>query len=655
MQRNDNEITINPTKMTPEQNKWLWLLFQQATKSTPKRKVFNKSVKYTVDINSDNSATPGYRTIILTHVIVRRSYINSRGKNEYKYTVLCTQLLGSGGFAEVYKVAITLKPTLSGYLESSHTKSRAIKIVDMSKYSNRDAITLLKREASFGARLNHLSSKRVTFDKSSKQAFFVMRLVNGEEFFDYFTHPGNKITTNQRIQFSYQLTDVLSEQAHDYDIVHCDYSFSNVMFDEAKRVFNIIDLGLALPEGFHDGSIVGQLAYMAPEAFDPRVPVSKMRDYYSLGLVLCSVWLGQQRPVSNALLVQIKTSQGIELAKLASENQLNTQTLLSLQQAKVVIELMQRLLVIEPKNRAPLDQISLGFRELEIEYNMFAAEYMTAVRQGYQARVALRAVAKQKINPLERNALADVLAAQLDQLPSTLSQGAVEYFITTLGINALEKNTTKEQIQDTVTKIFNTYDVHYAAVSAYANFLKQLNNVLSKFSQQQEAYHKTLLPFSERLDELDSLLCKMNKAKHRNTLDTYYYLAEKLVNGLAQVKFKYEADIINTRLPLWSAYSVLLTRLNELQVVMPQGFFNIILEHIDALLTPEYLATHADKTNTEDLVALNGIITTVETNPKNDLAPTVTVLLQQGIFSQNAASKLKTLFKLDEQVNGLKP
>jgi serine/threonine-protein kinase len=84
--------------------------------------------------------------------------------------------------------------------------------------------------------------------------------------------------------------------AHAKGILHRDLKPANVMIDSRGEA-RIMDFGLALTTGEHDGTISGTPAYMAPELFDNEPP-SVQSDLYALGLVMYELFTG--RRVHNA-------------------------------------------------------------------------------------------------------------------------------------------------------------------------------------------------------------------------------------------------------------------------------------------------------------------------------------------------------------------
>lgn len=80
--------------------------------------------------------------------------------------------------------------------------------------------------------------------------------------------------------------------AHAKGILHRDLKPANVMIDSNGDA-RIMDFGLALAAGEHDGTISGTPAYMAPEQISGE-PATVQSDLYALGLVMYELFTGKR-------------------------------------------------------------------------------------------------------------------------------------------------------------------------------------------------------------------------------------------------------------------------------------------------------------------------------------------------------------------------
>lgn len=129
--------------------------------------------------------------------------------------------------------------------------------------------------------------------------FLVMEFLEGETLSDRLSQRGGKLSDQEVATVGWQLADVLAA-AHSKSIVHRDIKPGNIMVvpDPAgpggERI-KILDFGIAkLGSHLHGseelktgtGQILGTVAYMAPEQFNEKTPITGQVDVYALGCVL---------------------------------------------------------------------------------------------------------------------------------------------------------------------------------------------------------------------------------------------------------------------------------------------------------------------------------------------------------------------------------
>lgn len=197
------------------------------------------------------------------------------------YTIL--QLLGQGGFAEVY---------LGEHL---YLKSQAAIKVLQTRLSSQDDMDSFLREAQTIARLSHPNIIRVLdFGIDGETPYLVMDYApNGTLRQHHPKHTPVALTTV--VPYVKQVADAL-QYAHDEHLIHRDIKPENMLLGRRYEVL-LSDFGIALvSQSSHSQrtqDVIGTVAYMSPEQIQgkPR-PAS---DQYSLAIVVYE-WLSGDRP-----------------------------------------------------------------------------------------------------------------------------------------------------------------------------------------------------------------------------------------------------------------------------------------------------------------------------------------------------------------------
>ena len=199
------------------------------------------------------------------------------------------QLLGQGGFAEVYLGEHVYLGTLA-----------AIKVLRTELAS--DEIEHFQKEARTIARLVHPHIVRVLeFGIQNTTPFLVVDYAPNGTLRK--RHPrGTPLPLSTIAGYVRQIADAL-QYAHDQNVIHRDVKPENMLLGRRNEVL-VSDFGIALVTSSHYHStqgvqdIVGTVAYMAPEQIQSQaVPAS---DQYALGVVVYE-WLCGARPFEGSL------------------------------------------------------------------------------------------------------------------------------------------------------------------------------------------------------------------------------------------------------------------------------------------------------------------------------------------------------------------
>lgn len=206
---------------------------------------------------------------------------NLIGKQLGNYTL--TQLLGQGGFAEVYLGEHV-------YLKTS----AAIKVLH-AQLSGQDDTESFQREAQTVARLVHPNIIRVLdFGIAEQVPFLVMDYASKGTLRQRYPR-GTRLPLTTILPYVQQATSAL-QYAHDERLIHRDIKPENMLLGQQGDVL-LSDFGIALvsqsSRNQNTQDVVGTVAYMSPEQIQgkPR-PAS---DQYSLAIVVYE-WLTGERP-----------------------------------------------------------------------------------------------------------------------------------------------------------------------------------------------------------------------------------------------------------------------------------------------------------------------------------------------------------------------
>jgi serine/threonine-protein kinase len=210
-----------------------------------------------------------------------------------RYKILAP--LGAGGMGEVYRA---VDPRLE--------REVALKVLPAETLTDEVARARMLREARMAARLNHPHVCTVhEVGEADGQIYIAMELVEGQSLATIVAD--GPLPVEQAVHLGTQVADALAH-AHERGVVHRDLKSGNVVITPEGRA-KVLDFGLAkqlvgeeLAEATTEfgatltvpGSVVGTLAYMAPEQLRGR-PADVRSDVWALGVVLYEM-LGGRRP-----------------------------------------------------------------------------------------------------------------------------------------------------------------------------------------------------------------------------------------------------------------------------------------------------------------------------------------------------------------------
>jgi serine/threonine-protein kinase len=192
-------------------------------------------------------------------------------------------LLGEGGIGQVHAAYDTVLQ-----------REVAMKSLRPELLSDTNFADRFRAEATSLARLNHPNITTLySLIPDGKNLYMVMELVRGHTLDDILAKRNAPLDVRESLAIISQAADGLA-YAHSMGVIHRDIKPSNLMVAE-NGVLKIMDFGIARVRGSQrltrSGSIVGTLAYMAPEQLRGEEG-DEACDLYSLAIVLYEMLTG---------------------------------------------------------------------------------------------------------------------------------------------------------------------------------------------------------------------------------------------------------------------------------------------------------------------------------------------------------------------------
>jgi eukaryotic-like serine/threonine-protein kinase len=193
------------------------------------------------------------------------------------------ELLGEGGIGQVHAAFDTVLQ-----------REVAIKSLRPELLSDTNFVERFRAEATSLARLNHPNITTLySLIPDGRNLCMVMELVRGHTLDDILKKRNAPLDVRESLAIIAQAADGLA-YAHSMGVIHRDVKPSNLMIAESG-VLKIMDFGIARVRGSQrltrSGSIVGTLAYMAPEQLRGEEG-DESCDLYSLAIVLYEMLSG---------------------------------------------------------------------------------------------------------------------------------------------------------------------------------------------------------------------------------------------------------------------------------------------------------------------------------------------------------------------------
>jgi serine/threonine protein kinase/TPR repeat protein len=193
------------------------------------------------------------------------------------------ELLGEGGIGQVH----------AGF-DTTLEREIAIKSLRPQLLNDKSFVDRFRGEATSLARLNHPNITTLySLLPEGRNLYMVMELVRGQTLDELLKKRNGPLGARECLAIIAQAADGLA-YAHSMGVIHRDIKPANLMITDSGLV-KIMDFGIARVRGSQrltrDGSMVGTLAYMAPEQLRGE-PGDERSDLYSLAIVLYELLTG---------------------------------------------------------------------------------------------------------------------------------------------------------------------------------------------------------------------------------------------------------------------------------------------------------------------------------------------------------------------------
>ena len=277
---------------------------------------------------------------------------------------------------EDYVIKDTIgKGTFSVVKLGEHIKTKtkvAIKILDKEKIKTKEDLTRIKREIKILSILDHPNIiKTYKISETPKKYYIIMEYCEGGELFDYIVEK-ERLDEFESSIFFYQLINAL-DYIHSKGVAHRDLKPENLLLSQNKNI-KIIDFGLS--NFFETG--VGGLAtpcgspsYASPEIIKGEIYDGFKIDVWASGIILFAMLCGylpfdddeeeekeeshdkRYFSQSNTNNKEEKSEDNEVLFQKILEGKIEFPDYLS----DIAIDLIKKMLVVEPEDRIELDEI----------------------------------------------------------------------------------------------------------------------------------------------------------------------------------------------------------------------------------------------------------------------------------------------------------
>ena len=255
--------------------------------------------------------------------------------NDFLSDYVIKETIGKGTF-NIVKLGINKK-----------TKEKvAIKILKKNKIVHKEDVERIEREINILEKLNHINVIKIyKINEDNENYYILMEFCENGELFHYIVER-QRLKEEKAAFFFYQLINGL-EYIHSKNIVHRDLKPENLLLGK-DNILKIIDFGLSNfcePNNYLE-TPCGSPCYASPEMVNGDKYNGHMIDIWSTGIILFAMVCGYlpfEDPDNDILFKKILKCK-IQYPEYLSD---------------MTIDLMKKILVVNPLKRITLDEIKL--------------------------------------------------------------------------------------------------------------------------------------------------------------------------------------------------------------------------------------------------------------------------------------------------------
>lgn len=280
------DITIHPETMSKFESIILADLFKRRRQLS----VFDPGVYIHTFTHPTTKQTEKY-TIVLDQKVIRRP--SEHAPREDRFEVIDeNQLIGEGGFSQVYAVTCTLAPIEHDEgLQIKKKKERLVK----KQYHTAQELHLVENEFRLTKKAGNVHAKKpAIFDEGNHQfsSYTVMRKLRDADLMVILNQLYTEqitLTTHKRLTIAMLLLKKLDE-LHKTGIIHRDLKPDNIMVRLSENELEFFDYGLSKTiEADDRNEAQGSIGYIPPEVIHGE-GTNEKSDLYSAAIIIGMLW-----------------------------------------------------------------------------------------------------------------------------------------------------------------------------------------------------------------------------------------------------------------------------------------------------------------------------------------------------------------------------